>query len=110
MSEDKDEKVKKECEFLRGLAPKSIARSGSDNGSSSPKTEAGHCVIDLVCVCGYEGTVTYGQMDFRLLGKDRKGFLYFECPECERHLQYDPISGKIKARKGILGSLFGRFS
>ena len=110
MTENKYEKVKKECEFLWNLAPKSPARNGSDSASSIPKTEAGHWVIDLVCVCGYEGTVTYGQMDFELLGKDKKGFMYFGCPECKRHLQYDPIAGKIKTRKGILGSLFWRFS
>ena len=110
MTGEKDEKIKKECEFLRRLAPKSVVRSGSDSGSSTPKPEAGHWVIDLVCVCGYEGTVTYGQMDFELLGKDKKGFLYFGCPECKHHLQYDPITGKIKTRKGILGFLFGRFS
>jgi len=68
-----------------------------------------HFTCDLICPCGYEGTVTYGQMDFELLGKDRKGFLYFKCPECKRHLQYDPITGKIKTKKGILGLLLGRF-
>jgi hypothetical protein len=49
-------------------------------------------------------------MDFKLCKKDRRGFLYFGCPECDRHLQCDPITGKIKIRKGILGFLFGRYS
>jgi hypothetical protein len=73
------------------------------------KIQNGHYVIELRCPCGYEGTVTYGRMEFVLLGKDKKGFLYFKCPECKRHLQYDPITGKIKTQKGILGFLFGRF-
>jgi hypothetical protein len=80
-----------------------------DVGVLGAKIQNGHYVIDLRCPCGYEGTVTYGQMDFELLGKDRKGFLYFSCPECKCHLQYDPVTGKIKTKKGILGFLFGRF-
>jgi len=110
MAVKKDNKVKKECEFLRSLASNSAAKNDLDNGSSIPKIEDEHWVIDLVCVCGYKGTVTYGQMDFKVLGKDKKGFLYFGCPECKLHLQYDPLTGKIKTRRGILGSLFGRFS
>lgn len=69
----------------------------------------GHYVIDLNCPCGWEGTCTYGKLDAELLGKDRKGFIYFECPKCKRHLQYDPVTGKIRTKKGILGFLLGRF-
>lgn len=119
VTREKDEKIKKEREFLRRLAGSDpndeledfMAESQPEYGAvSTPKAREGHWVIDLACLCGYEGTVTYGGMDFKLFGKDRKGFLYFECPECKRHLQYDPITGKIRSRKGILGFLFGRFS
>lgn len=68
-----------------------------------------HYVIDLNCPCGWEGTCTYGKLDAELLGKDRKGFIYFECPSCKRHLQYDPVTGRIRTQKGLLGFLFGRF-
>ncbi len=119
MTVEKNEKIKKECEFLKSLAGRRpdnelhdlIAESQTEHrGDSTPKVRERHWVIDLARLCGYEGTVTYGQIDFELLGKDRKGFLYFRCPECKRHLQYDPITGKIRSRKGISGLLFGRFS
>lgn len=87
-----------------------LGKNIKDLGIRGAKVQNGHYVIDLECPCGYKGTETFGKMDFKLLGKDRKGFLYFGCPECERHLQYDPITGKIRSRKGILGFLFGRFS
>ena len=83
--------------------------SGKDNPTLDMKN--GHIVIKLVCpCCGTEGENTCGSISFRILEKDRKGFLYFECPDCKEHLQYDPTSGQIKIRKGILGFLFGRFS
>jgi len=71
----------------------------------------GHTVIKLLCPrCGTGGEVTYGSISFRILGKDQKGFLYFECPDCKEHLQYDPMTGRIRIRKGLLGFLFGKFS
>ena len=71
----------------------------------------GHAVIKLKCSrCGTEGENTYGNIVFRILGKDRSGFLYFECPQCKEHLQYDPMSGRIRIRKGLLGFPFGKFS
>ena len=79
-------------------------------GFSAAKIRNGHFVIELDCPCGNRGTVTHGQINFRLLGKDSKGFIYFECPRCKQHIQYDPLTGKVKSRKGILGLLFGRFS
>lgn len=74
------------------------------------KIRNGHIIINLNCPCGWQGIVTHGQMQAELLGKDRRGFIHFQCPKCKEDLQYDPISGKIKTRKGILGFLFGRFS
>jgi hypothetical protein len=83
--------------------------SGSPNPTLSIKEK--HIVIRLKCpCCGTEGENTCGSISFRILGKDRKGFLYFECPGCKEHLQYDPMTGKIRFRKGILGFLFGKFS
>jgi hypothetical protein len=71
----------------------------------------GHIVIKLKCPhCGTEGENTCGSIIFRILGKDREGFLYFECPDCKEHLQYNPVTGEIRTRKGLLGFLFGRFS
>ena len=87
-----------------------LEKNIKDLGIRGAKVQNGYYVIDLECPCGYKGVETFGKMDFKLLGKDKKGFLYFGCPECERHLQYDPVTGKIKTRKGILGSLFSRFS
>ena len=82
--------------------------SGKDNPTLDMKN--GHVVIKLVCPrCGTKGENTYGNIRFRILGKDRKGSLYFECPECKEHLQYDLMSGEIRIRKGIIGFLFGKF-
>lgn len=70
-----------------------------------------HIVIKLKCPrCGTEGENTCGSISFRILGKDRKGFLSFECPNCKEHLKYDPITGRISIRKGILGFLFSKFN
>ena len=83
--------------------------SGKENSTLDMKS--GHIVIKLICPrCGREGENTYGNIEFRILGKDKSGSLYFECPQCKEHLQYDPMSGQIKTRKGLLGFLFGRFS
>lgn len=79
-------------------------------GIVNANIQDGHIVIDLSCPCSYKSIFTYNKMDFALLGKDRKGYLYFECPECKQHLQYDPLTRKIRTKRGILGRLFGRFS
>ena len=81
-----------------------------EEGFTHIKMQEGHYVLHLSCPCGWQGAVTYGKMDAKLLGKDKKGFIYFECPVCRQHLKYDTLTGKIKTRKGILGLLFGRFS
>ena len=83
----------------------------SGKGNSTLDMKSGHLVINLICTrCGREGENIYGNIEFRILGKDRNGLLYFECPQCKEHLQYDPMGGQIKTRKGLLGFLFGRFS
>jgi hypothetical protein len=83
--------------------------SGAPNPTMTIKGR--HFVIKLKCpCCGTEGENTCGSICFKILGKDQKGLLYFECPDCKEHLQYDPITGQIRVRKGILGFLFGKFS
>jgi ribosomal protein L25 (general stress protein Ctc) len=83
--------------------------SGSPNPTLRIKEK--HIVIRLKCPrCGTEGENTCNSICFRILGKDRKGYLYFECPDCKEHLQYDPVTGNIRTRKGLLGFLFGRLS
>jgi hypothetical protein len=92
----------KEQEMIKKMA-------GSPNLTLSIKEK--HIVIRLKCpCCGTEGENTCGNISFRILGKDREGFMYFECPNCKEHLQYDLMTGRIKIRKGLLGFLFGRFS
>ena len=70
----------------------------------------GHVILKLTCPsCGTEGENVHGHIEFKILGKDRSGFLYFECPSCNKHLQYDPMTGNIKTQRGLLGYLFGIF-
>jgi len=76
----------------------------------SPKVKKRQFELDLRCECGYEGTVIQNNMDTNLPEKQKKGFVYFECPSCKRHLQYDCLTGKIKTKKGIWGVLLGKFS
>jgi hypothetical protein len=83
--------------------------SGRPNPTMTIKD--GHIVIKLICPhCKTEGENSHGKIQFKILGKDRNGYLYFKCPVCQEHLQYDPATGNIKTRKGLLGVLFGRFS
>jgi hypothetical protein len=57
----------------------------------------GHLAVKLKCLsCGKSGETTYGSEEFKSLGKDRLGHLYFECPQCKKHLQFHPITGEIK--------------
>lgn len=62
----------------------------------TPKMKDGHFVIELTCPnCGLKGICTYGQQEFKLLGKDEEGFICYECPKCSKHLKYDSLSGEI---------------
>lgn len=85
-------------------------RQHKDEYSSSAKTQNRHPEIDLRCDCGFEGTVTCDKMYPRLLEKDKKDFVYFECPNCKRHLQYNYLTGNIKTKKGIFRALLCKFS
>jgi hypothetical protein len=72
--------------------------------------EDGHFITHLTCPkCRSNGIVSHIHNDFRLLGKDKEGFIYFECPNCKTHLQWDSLYGSIKSNKGILGFLFNKF-
>jgi predicted RNA-binding Zn-ribbon protein involved in translation (DUF1610 family) len=41
--------------------------------------------------CSFEGILTYKRKDFKVLGKNEEGYLYFECPKCKSHLKYDGL-------------------
>jgi hypothetical protein len=73
-------------------------------------TKTKNVEVHLRCECGYEGSLSHGQADSRLSGKEKDGLVRFECPNCGRHQQYNPLTGMIRTRKGILGFLLGRFS
>ncbi len=66
--------------------------------------------VYLRCECGREGTLSPCGADFRILAEEKDGAVRFECPNCGRYLRYDPLTGTIRTRKGILGFLLGRFS
>ncbi|MFC1699915.1 hypothetical protein ACFL1I_08205 [Candidatus Omnitrophota bacterium] len=60
----------------------------------------GHFVTKLKCPkCSFEGTVTYGKQDFKVLGKDEEGYLYFGCPKCKSHLKYNSLTERITLAK-----------
>jgi len=70
-----------------------------------------HLETNLICPkCKRVGKVSNIKNDFTLIGKDKNGFMYFECPGCKIHLQWDSVTGKIKSNNGILGYLFNWFS
>lgn len=47
--------------------------------------------------------------EFIFKGKDKAGFMYFQCPKCKKDIQYDILNGTMKIQKGLLGFLFGKF-
>jgi hypothetical protein len=55
--------------------------------------------VKLNCNCGFEGIYATYQADFKFIGKDKKGYAYFRCPNCTRHLWYDISNGKTKIKK-----------
>lgn len=70
-----------------------------------------HLETNLICPkCNNVGKVSHINHDFTIIGKDKNGFMYFECPSCKTHLQWDSVTGKIKSNKGLLGYLFNWFS
>jgi hypothetical protein len=77
---------------------------------SSAKMQNRHSEVDLQCRCGYTGTVTPGKTDFKLLLTDKNGLVYFECPNCKQHLQYNSSTGESKIQKGFVGVLLRKFS
>ena len=65
--------------------------------------------IALCCDCGYEGTYAHGKKDFNYLGKGKKGFINFECPNCKRRIQYQFSTTKTTIKKSILRFLLRVF-
>lgn len=49
--------------------------------------------------CGFKGILTHKKKDFKVLGKDEEGCLYFECRKCKGHLKYDGLTKEIKMVK-----------
>jgi hypothetical protein len=73
--------------------------------------ENGHFSTHLICPkCKSNGIVSHLRNDFKMLGKDKEGFIFFECPNCKTHIKWDSITGSIKSNKGILGFLFNKFA
>ena len=81
-----------------------------DKHSLSSEIQNQQSEIELCCDCGFKGNITWDKTDPKLLEKDKRHFVYFKCPNCKRHLQYDCYTGKIKAKKGVWGILLGRFT
>jgi len=50
--------------------------------------------------CSFEGIATINRKNFKVLGKDEEGYIYFECPKCRSHLKYDGLTKEIKIVKG----------
>jgi hypothetical protein len=64
------------------------------------KYENGHAVMKIICnKCGYSGVATVGSADFKCLGKDNSGNLYFECSKCKKHIKFNPIKGCVTNQK-----------
>ena len=49
--------------------------------------------------CGFERILTRNRKNFKVLGRDEEGYLYFECPKCGSHLKYDGLTKGIKIIK-----------
>jgi len=49
--------------------------------------------------CSFKGILSHKRKDFKVLGKDDEGCLYFECPKCKSHLKYDGLTKEIKIVK-----------
>lgn len=60
--------------------------------------------------CPFCKTKGFFFKEFTFKGKDKVGFIYFQCPECHKDIQYDTLTGTVKTQKGLLGFLFGKFS
>lgn len=76
-----------------------------DEQSPSVETQKSPNELKLHCSCGYEGIFSMSKADFEFLGEDKKGYAYFKCTNCTRHLRYDISTGKVKIIKGILSVL-----
>jgi hypothetical protein len=70
----------------------------------------GRFYIKLKCPsCAVEGANHSDENVFKYLGKDEKDNIYFECPECYKHLKYNTSNGKVSVKKNLLKHLFRKF-
>lgn len=70
----------------------------------------GRFYIKLKCPsCGTEGANHSEENVFKYLGKDEKDNVYFECPECYKHLKYNTTNGKVTVQKHLIKHLFHKF-
>ena len=79
-----------------------------DEESSSVETQKSPNELKLHCDCGFEGIFSMSKADFEFLGEDNKGYAYFQCTNCTRHLRYDISTGKTKIKKGVFGNLHSK--
>ena len=79
-----------------------------DKESPSVETQKSSNELILHCDCGFEGIFSMSKADFEFLGEDNKGYAYFQCTNCTRHLRYDISTGKTKIKKGIFGNLHSK--
>ena len=81
--------------FQKYFRPKSESKS-TNSLAAQVKIKDGRFLVNIRCACGQEGEFSHKRKDFQLLGKDKEGFLYFECPGCSRHLKLDPTNNYIE--------------
>jgi hypothetical protein len=74
-------------------------KSKPDEESPSVETQKSPNELKLHCDCGFEGIFSMSKADFEFLGEDKKGYAYFQCTNCTRHLRYDISTGRVKTSK-----------
>ncbi len=69
----------------------------------------GRFYIKLKCpACGTSGANHSDENVFKYLGKDEKDNIYFECPNCCKHLKYNTTNGKVSIQKHIIKHFFNK--
>lgn len=84
-----------------------VKNKDTDKQKGKPDKESPN-EVKLHCHCGLEGMFSINRTDFEFLGEDKKGYAYFVCTNCTRHLRYDISTGKIKIKKGAFGFVSSR--
>lgn len=113
----KEGKISKECYIntLKILEEEAVALErieleenvrGILKKNPSADIKEGRLFIKLQCPkCHTAGSNRKEENEFHYLGKDGKGFLYFRCPNCKKHLKYETLTGRIEKRKFLIGFL-----